>query len=306
VECTFENPVNRGDGEVSSIRLPTDRTGEVVSLSRSSRLPGVDFWSVADSERHWSMLHDTFTACFVKGPHGAVRGRWRSRGAERTVAAGCVQLMEAGEAHRTTAVTEPTSFFVVWWTSAALSQAAAEVGVTGEIHWKEPQLDRPDLATTFGKLAESVDQGDGAAVEHWFAEATGALLDGASEKGVERPRYTRRHPSVRRAIEYLHDNFAERVSLDDLARESRISKFHLARCFRETTGLAPHQYQKLLRIQAARRHLEGGTSVQEAAERSGFADGPHLTRTFREWLGIAPSAWAKAARATKYRIADAR
>jgi AraC-like DNA-binding protein len=299
--------VNRGDGEVSSIRLPTDRTGEVVSLSRSSRLPGVDFWSVADSERHWSMLHDTFTACFVKGPHGAVRGRWRSRGDERTVSAGCVQLMEAGEAHRTTLVTEPASFLVVWWTPAALSQAAAEVGVTGEIHWKEPQLDRPELATTFGKLAESVERGeDGAAVEHWFAELTGALLDGASEQRLERPRYTRRHPSVRRAIEYLHDNFADRVSLDDLARESRLSKFHLARCFRETTGLAPHQYQKLLRIQAARRHLEDGTSVQEAAERSGFADGPHLTRTFRDWLGVAPSAWAKAARATKYRAADAR
>jgi len=289
------------------MRLPTDRVGEVVSLLRSSRLPGVDFWSVAHSERHWSMLHDTFTACFVHGPPGAVRGRWRSRGEERTVSAGCIQLMEAGEAHRTTAVTEPASFFVVWWTPAALTQAATEVGVTGEIHWKEPQLDRRELASTFGKLAEAVERGDdGAAVEHWFAEATGALIDTASDQAAERPRYTRRHPSVRRAVEYLRDNFTERVSLDDLARESRLSKFHLARCFRETTGLAPHQYQKLLRMQAARRHLEHGMSVQEAAERSGFADGPHLTRTFREWMGVSPSAWAKAARATKHRALEVR
>ncbi|HEX9622050.1 MAG TPA: helix-turn-helix transcriptional regulator, partial [Polyangiaceae bacterium] len=81
---------------------------------------------------------------------------------------------------------------------------------------------------------------------------------------------------------------------DDLAREARLSKFHLARCFREFTGLAPHQYQKLQRAQAARRFLERGASVQAAAEQAGFADGPHLTRTFREWLGVSPGAWARA------------
>jgi AraC-like DNA-binding protein len=44
-----------------------------------------------------------------------------------------------------------------------------------------------------------------------------------------------------------------------------LSKFHLARCFRECTGLAPHQYQKLLRLQAARRLLETGQTVRSAA-----------------------------------------
>jgi AraC-like DNA-binding protein len=103
---------------------------------------------------------------------------------------------------------------------------------------------------------------------------------------------------VRRAVDLLNDSFAETVSLDILAREARLSKYYFARRFNETTGFAPHQYQKLLRLQAARRYLENGDSVEEAADRSGFADGPHLARTFREHLGVSPGAWARAFRVT--------
>src|SRR6185503_12959508 len=88
-----------------------------------------------------------------------------------------------------------------------------------------------------------------------------------------------------RAMDMLHEVFARNVSLDELARETRLSKFHLARCFRESTGMAPHQYQKLLRLQAGRRLLEAGDSVRITAERTGFADAAHFARAFRSWLG---------------------
>jgi AraC-like DNA-binding protein len=58
--------------------------------------------------------------------------------------------------------------------------------------------------------------------------------------------------------------------------------------------MAPHQYQKLLRLQAGKRLLEAGDSVRQAALLSGFADASHFTRAFRAWLGICPSSWASA------------
>src|SRR4051812_41700630 len=87
--------------------LDTDQPLETVRLQRPLWLPGVTFWSVNDSVRHWTMHHDTFTASLVLGESPTLRATWCSRGEERIVRPGCTQLMVPGETHRTTAVSEP-------------------------------------------------------------------------------------------------------------------------------------------------------------------------------------------------------
>lgn len=276
--------------------LDTDQPREVVRLQRPSWLEGVTFWSVTDSTRLWTMHHDTFTACVPLGPWPALQATWSSRGAERVAVPGCVQLMEPGETHRTLSVNTPATFFVCWWTPKVMEQAAEGLGQRGgSLHFKIPQLEGSRAASALTRLHASVNRGASPLeIDQHHVEATELLLEHAAERPLIRPRWGRHHPSVRRALEVLHASFASSISLDELARESRISKFHLARCFRETTGMAPHQYQKLLRLQAGRRLLEAGDSVRVAAERTGFADAPHFTRAFRTWLGISPSKWASA------------
>lgn len=272
-------------------RLTTDIPEEVVELTHAPALPGAQFWRVEGSQRHWSMLHDTFTACLVQGP-GPLAARWVSRGEERSIARGQVQLMEPGEVHRTTHVSEPAAFFVVWWSPELMLEVGRELGARGSIHFGSPQSSSPELARALARLAEAVnEEPDAFALESAFAAATDRLLALGVAPAAQRQR---RHPSVRRAVEYLHDAFDDTVTLDELARETRLSKFHFARSFRATTGVAPHQYQSLLRLQAARRHLERGVSVEESAALAGFADGPHLTRKFRRWVGVAPGAWSRA------------
>src|SRR6188768_2858103 len=74
-------------------RLETDQPLESVRLQRPLWLEGVTFWTVGHSVRHWAMHHDTFTASLVMGPRASVRAKWHSRGEERSVGPGCVQLM---------------------------------------------------------------------------------------------------------------------------------------------------------------------------------------------------------------------
>lgn len=286
----------RADNGVVSIDVRTDRAGELVRVQRVETIPGLEMWSVSGSDRHWSMHHDTFTACLVLSPR-TTRGTWVSRGRERLASPGCVQLMDPGEAHRTTAVTEPSSFFVVHWSPAVFAHAAGEVELRRELRFEEAQTEDPVVADALRRLhaAASSSASDALTMESLYAEATADILE---RLVVRTPRESwLKHPNVRRALEYLRDCYRENVSLDSLAREAQLSKFHLARCFREAVGLAPHQYQKLLRVQAARRLIENGTPIREAAALVGFADGPHLTRTFREWLGVAPSAWARTTKA---------
>ncbi|MES1183240.1 MAG: AraC family transcriptional regulator [Myxococcales bacterium] len=277
-------------------KLETDQPRETVRLQRPLWLEGVTFWTVADSVRHWAMHHDTFTASLFTGPRPSARATWHSRGEARVVAPGGVQLMAPGETHRTTAVSEPASFFVLWWTPEAMKVAARELGVSAPVQFTHAQLELPSVTAALRGLHDAVNVGESRLeIEHFYVESTAQLLRHAGPRELLPPRAGRHHPSVRRAKEFLHDSFAANVSLDDLARATNLSKFHLARCFRECTGMAPHQYQKLLRLQAARRLLEIGETVRSAASTAGFADASHLTRAFREWLGVSPGQWALAA-----------
>lgn len=282
---------------VVSATLETDQPGEMVRLQHAHWLSGVTFWTVTGSLRHWAMHHDSYVASLVIGPSPELRATWQSRGEERIAQRGSVQLMVPGEAHRTTAVSEPASFFVLWWTPAAMAEAARQLDVAGSVHFSSPQLERASAAAALGRLHQAVNRGGSRLeIEGCYIESTAQLLEHGTERGGKPSRLPRCHPSVRRALEVMHDLFAQNISLDDLSRETRVSKFHLSRCFRENTGLAPHQYQKLLRLQAARRLIETGVSVRDAADRSGFADTPHLTRHFRTWLGVSPGQWARASR----------
>lgn len=282
---------------ILSVDIETDRPGERLSIHRATHLPGVEFWTVRDSTRHWAMHHDTFTASLVAG-RASMNATWSYRGRKHDISVGQMQLMEPGEAHTTTRVSEPASFFVIWWKPEVLLQASESLGVRGAVHLKFSQTGHPGLQASFrGLLAGLQHESDPAFVEQQFLDSTLQLLELCGER---RPpsRPPGSHPAMNKVRARLHDEFTQTLSLERLAKEVGLSKFYVARCFKEATGVAPHQYQKLLRLQCARRQIERGWCVREAAAASGFADEAHLSRSFRDWLGVSPGTWRRA-RASK-------
>ena len=59
-------------------------------------------------------------------------------------------------------------------------------------------------------------------------------------------------------------------TLDALAAQAGVSKFHLSREFKSTTGLTVVTFINLCRCTEARRLIEEGCSVSEAAATCGF------------------------------------
>jgi len=275
----------------------TNRPPERIRVHTSRNLAGVEFWSVSDSMRRWSMHHDTFTATLLLGSSFEVK--WHSRGCSRAAGPGSVQLMEPGEVHRTIQVSQPVSLFMICWTPAALERTAAKLRVDGMPRFTRPQVDDPGLARALQALQSSVCAAhDELDIEAAYDDSTRRLLELGAQPPACPTSSRFRHPRVRRAVEYLHEFFADTIPLAALASQANLSKFYFARSFRAMTGFAPHQYQTLLRLQAARRLLEAGASVEAAADEAGFADAPHLTRTFGEWLGVSPGAWARRGRSS--------
>jgi AraC-like DNA-binding protein len=100
--------------------------------------------------------------------------------------------------------------------------------------------------------------------------------------------------AMQRAREFLHDNVARNVSLDELAAVAGTSKYHLVRHFRAAFGLPPHSLQISERVIRARALLERGIGVAEVAAGLGFVDQSHLHRHFTRRLGMTPARYARA------------
>lgn len=289
----FESPPD----VVTCFELDTHRPPEALSVYRLSRVRGVEIWSISGCQRQRLLLSDLCSASLVLGPSG--QGcRVRVGGEERICRAGEILLGDADEIQLTTPLEAPSSFFTIFWPHDALEQIARELGIIGLPPWNVTLLESEPISGRLVELRGLLESGAAAAsIEQAYRDVTCALL---RQNGLSPPARScaARHPRVRRAVERLRSGFAETLSLAALASEVQLSKYHLAHCFRKACGVAPHRYQKLLRVQSARRLLERGFSVTDAANETGFSDAPHLSRAFREALGVSPGAWANAWRAS--------
>jgi AraC family transcriptional regulator len=102
---------------------------------------------------------------------------------------------------------------------------------------------------------------------------------------------------LRRVTEYLHAHPAGVVTLAELAASVGLSQAHFSRAFKISTGKPPHRFHLELRIERARTLLlESGSSLDDVAAATGFADAPHLGRVFRAVVGTTPGAWRRARR----------
>jgi AraC family transcriptional regulator len=97
---------------------------------------------------------------------------------------------------------------------------------------------------------------------------------------------------LRCVCDFMADHLAEDISLDDLAELTGLTSKHFARAFKQSTGLPPHRFLIVQRIEAAKRRLtDGKISLADVALACGFADQSHFTATFRRIVGVPPAIW---------------
>lgn len=98
-----------------------------------------------------------------------------------------------------------------------------------------------------------------------------------------------------RAIELLMRHPAHSVPLDQLASVCRLSVSHFVRAFRKSTGLPPHRWLVVHRVNLCKDSLVADRQrpLADIALSCGFADQSHFTRTFSRITGMTPGAWRR-------------
>ena len=89
-------------------------------------------------------------------------------------------------------------------------------------------------------------------------------------------------------LRYLNDHLTERLSIDDLAAQFYVSKYHMMRRFRAETGYTIHSYLVGKRLLLARELIAGGMAVTAACYHSGFQDYSTFSRAYKRQFGVTP------------------
>jgi transcriptional regulator GlxA family with amidase domain len=93
-----------------------------------------------------------------------------------------------------------------------------------------------------------------------------------------------------KVIAWIRSNYAKPLRIEELAKHAGmgVSTFH--RHFQALTSMSPLQYQKQLRLQAARgRMLVDGLDVAGAAFEVGYESASQFTREYSRFFGQPPT-----------------
>lgn len=93
-----------------------------------------------------------------------------------------------------------------------------------------------------------------------------------------------------RVIEFMSIHFAEPLTLEQLAAEACISKYHFTRLFRSKIGQTPYRYLADLRLDAARQMLVStDLSVAQVSNACGYSAASHFSAAFAVKFGLTPT-----------------
>ena len=236
------------------------------------------------SSHHWRVFHERYAICTSDAAAAEIRYRKNSH----TIGDRSTLLFEPGEIHETHRVAKPQDFSVLFLTPDTMQKFNEEMDIAGQPHFK-PAPDINEQFFSSCKRLHAAINDDATAIEQQsrLTECIGMLLSCHAEKRVRTKTDSAKQPLLR-ARDFLHDQFAHSVSLEEIAAIAGLSRFHFLKAFTAQFGLPPHTYQNHLRIERSLPLLRQGMTLSHVAEMMGFNDQSHFIRHFKRTMGVTP------------------
>lgn len=94
---------------------------------------------------------------------------------------------------------------------------------------------------------------------------------------------------IRKAQEFIEQNFQERISVDELASKFALGRRNMERRFKKATANSVNEYMQRVKIEAAKKSLETSRkTVNEIMYDVGYSDTKAFRTIFKRITGLSP------------------
>lgn len=94
--------------------------------------------------------------------------------------------------------------------------------------------------------------------------------------------------TIHKVLQYLDQNYDRNISLEYVAKEIGMSRFHISRLFNDRIGCSFNHYLNNLRIDRAKHLLTTDKNITEISFDCGFESTRTFYRAFKEICGVTP------------------
>jgi AraC-like DNA-binding protein len=261
-----------------------------VRYYRDQSLPGIDICRVVKSRHHFpEHFHDDlYIVSMIISGHCYCLGKGRQ---EDVSGPGTVTLLNPGQIHTGTPANEsPLDYALCYVSLKAMADLASDLMPGGVPEFSTSILKEPVLTALMRHLLVTlIESRDSLEKEAVLVSTLHFIFSkyGLSGKLTTGDRPLGRHP-VKEAKRLLASDLDQKISLDRVAQRVGLSRFHFLRIFKENTGISPHLYRTLKRIELSKKLLSQGLLPVQVAFETGFADQSHFSNTFRRYVGATP------------------
>ncbi|MDP2892974.1 MAG: 6-O-methylguanine DNA methyltransferase [Sulfurimonas sp. RIFOXYD2_FULL_37_8] len=99
------------------------------------------------------------------------------------------------------------------------------------------------------------------------------------------------YKQIEKAIRYIDENFKEHPSVDEIAKNIGMSKYHFIRVFKEYVGVTPKQFLHCVTLNYAKEHIKESKSILDSSLDIGLSSTSRLHELFVNLIGVTPKEW---------------
>lgn len=223
---------------------------------------------------------------------------FKYRGSRHVCAAGMITLVNPGEVHDGEPVDASGWTYRMYYPNVETMRTAARLALGRETDY--PFFEHgvvvddylfPIMATCHLVLEDP--QTSVLEKESHMLWMLGQLILRQADFRPKLPTLHPQRPVVQQACDYIQANYAQPITLQNIADAVGMSRFHLLRLFKAEVGLPPHAYLNQVRIERGKTLLRSGHSLVDTAHATGFVDQSHFTNRFKRVVGITPGKFSR-------------
>jgi len=98
---------------------------------------------------------------------------------------------------------------------------------------------------------------------------------------------------IERAIDWIRSHYARQPAVAEMAAAVHLSPYHFSRLFRDWAGISPHQYLRVVTLQAAKRELANQSGTLATALDVGLSGSGRLHDLFVSIEAMSPGEYAR-------------